>query len=91
MDPDISIWQKTGHFYFALTGNPRGCATSRSYECPPTGNGVRELGVETLEYFASEDRCTDGRIEKAWPLRLHCSINPTHYFNKPLIRLPKSC
>ena len=19
MDPDISIWQKTGHFYFALT------------------------------------------------------------------------
>jgi hypothetical protein len=20
MDPDISIWQKTGHFYFALTG-----------------------------------------------------------------------
>jgi hypothetical protein len=20
MDPDISIWRKTGHFYFALTG-----------------------------------------------------------------------
>jgi hypothetical protein len=22
MDPDISIWRKTGHFYFALTGTP---------------------------------------------------------------------
>jgi hypothetical protein len=35
MDPDISIWQKTGHFYFALTRSdtkrhdaPR-CATMR--------------------------------------------------------------
>jgi hypothetical protein len=56
MDPDISIWRKTGHFYFALTRVGKNCRQELS-QC----GEMRSMTRGTLHTGVSN--CTD------WPVK----------------------
>ena len=48
MEPDISIWRKTGHFYFALTRRGHAEDTQRTVSGTGTGESRRRLDTHAM-------------------------------------------
>jgi hypothetical protein len=46
---DISIWQKTGHFYFALTLQKKDGTQLNAWECLLTGNPPIKRGIGPIQ------------------------------------------
>jgi hypothetical protein len=57
MDPDISIWQKTGHFYFALTRGVLVCHFKVRMSAFPPDRNVRVHGFP--QGVADSFQCRD--------------------------------